>query len=80
MRLIVGLTRIVVGACLLVGCSGPTPPPAVLPLSAERDGLALQVHLRATGEALSSRLGFGTIAQSRSTSCPTNVAASPRRC
>ena len=52
MRLIVGLTRIVVGACLLVGCSGPTPPPAVLPLSAERDGLALQVHLRATGEAL----------------------------
>lgn len=52
MRLIVGLMRIAVGACLLVACSGPRPPSAVLPLSAERDGLALQVHLRATGEAL----------------------------
>jgi hypothetical protein len=52
LRGIVGFAVIAVAAGLLAGCDGPRPPRSALSLSADRDGLTLQIRVRATGDAL----------------------------
>jgi hypothetical protein len=48
----VSIALIAVAAAVLGACSGPQPPRAALSLSGDRDGLTLEVRLRATREAL----------------------------
>jgi hypothetical protein len=53
LRRVVFIALIAVAGVALAGCAGgPKPPPSALALSADRDGLALQIRVRATGDAL----------------------------